>query len=71
MMEQPAEEFRYRRRQSRRVSGAQLASPGPAPLHRIEMQISAHLEQIFFGLDDRTLESALKQMSDYRSRRLK
>src|SRR5271165_1004035 len=33
--------------------------------HRIEMQISAHLQQIFFGLDDRTLESALKQMPDY------
>jgi CubicO group peptidase (beta-lactamase class C family) len=26
----------------------------------------AHLQQIFFDLDDRTLESALKQMPDYR-----
>ena len=29
------------------------------------MQIAAHFQQIFFGLNDRTLESALKQMSDY------
>ena len=28
------------------------------------MQISAHFQRIFFGLDDRTLESALKQMPD-------
>jgi len=29
------------------------------------MQISAHFQQIFFGLNDRTLKSALKQMPDY------
>jgi hypothetical protein len=33
--------------------------------HRIEMQISAHFQQIFVGLNDRTLESALKQMPEY------
>ena len=29
------------------------------------MQIAAHFQQIFFGLNERTLESALKQMPDY------
>ena len=29
------------------------------------MQISAYFQQIFFSLDYRTLESALKQMPDY------
>ena len=33
--------------------------------HRIEMQIAAHFQQIFFGLNYRTLESAPKQMPDY------
>ena len=28
--------------------------------HRIEMQITAHFQQIFFGLNDRTRESTLK-----------
>jgi hypothetical protein len=29
------------------------------------MQIAAHFQQIFFGLNYRTLESTLKQMPDY------
>ena len=33
--------------------------------HWIEMQLSAYFQQIFFGLDYRTLESALKQVPDY------
>jgi hypothetical protein len=29
------------------------------------MQVSAYFQQIFFGLDHRTLESALRQVPDY------